>query len=222
VYQSRLFALSASLLAIGLLAGCATNRSEIKLSAPATAVASTTAPSKGVVYLRSVSDARVFEEKPSDPSHPSLGFGGAAAATDDVKARAIGRKRNGFGQAIGDVLLENGQTVVGVVRDNLSAAFQAAGYQVVTTEPAAGAATLVADVKVTEFWAWLRPGFWALTLTTNITTDVRFAGATAPLTVSAHAEDSRQAATEKAWMAIVDKALVDFRNKAATAAAALR
>ena len=152
--MSRTLALAAALVAVSLLSGCATSRSEIKLSAPATAVAPVAAAaSKGVIYLRTVTDARVFEEKPSDPSHPSLGFGGAATATDEVKARAIGRKRNTFGQALGDVLLENGQTVVGVVRDNLTTAFGAAGYQVATGEPPAGAQALVADVRVTEFWA---------------------------------------------------------------------
>ena len=34
-----------------------------------------------------------------------LGFEGSAKSTAEIKARAIGRKRNGFGKALGDVLI---------------------------------------------------------------------------------------------------------------------
>jgi hypothetical protein len=37
----------------------------------------------------------------------------------EVKARAIGRKRNTYGKALGDMVLEGGQTVEGVVREYL-------------------------------------------------------------------------------------------------------
>ena len=168
-----------------------------------------------------MSDERVFEEAPSDPSHASLGFGGAAAASVDVKTRAIGRKRNGYGKALGDVLLQNGQTVTSVVRDNLTTAFQGAGYQVAASESGAGPAALVADVRIKDFWAWFQPGFWELTLSTNITTDVQFAGAAAPMTITVHAEDKRQMATESAWTEIIDRALTDYRAKATAAAASL-
>lgn len=221
MYKFRLIIVFAGLLALGLLTGCATSRSELKLAAPPTAVVPTTAVTKGVFYLRSVTDERIFEEKPSDPSHPSLGFGGAAAATADVKARAIGRKRNTFGQGLGDVLLENGQTVIGVVRDNLTAAFQAAGYRVVTVDPGADAKALTADVHVKTLWAWFQPGFWAIKLNTNVATELSFDGGRPPLTIDTHAEDSRRMATDSAWMAIIDKALADYRVKATAAATAL-
>jgi uncharacterized lipoprotein YajG len=209
-----------------LIAGCATNRSELevgkaptpvpKASAAATPTPAAAAPvaSKGVVWIRSVVDERVFEEKPDDASHPSLGFGGAAAATEAVKARAVGRKRNTFGKALGDILLKDGQTVAGVVRDSLARAFQAAGYQVAPGDPGSGAAALVADVHVKEFWAWMRPGFWALSLNTRITTDVQFQGTSTPLAINTEATDSRQMATESAWLSVIDKALADYQAKA--------
>lgn len=92
-----------------ILAGCATSRSEIKLVAPA---ASTVQAATGqVVVIRSVKDERVFEQEPRNPSTPSLGLDGANKASVELKLRAIGRKRNGYGKALGDVVLEGNQTV---------------------------------------------------------------------------------------------------------------
>ncbi len=145
---------------------------------------------------------------------PSLGSGGAAHASADIKSRAVGRKRNGFGKALGDVLLENGQTVEGVIRENLTAALQQAGYQV-RSENSAGTSPLVVDVDIKQFWAWFQPGFWQITLNANIATDLHISGGASPTIVSVHAEDKRQAATEGAWIHIIDKALQAFRTDVA-------
>ena len=204
----------ALLFAATMLGGCATTRSEIKIAGPAAASAPQAATTGRTVVIRSIKDERVFEQAPSVPSTPSLGFEGAVNASADVKARAIGRKRGGFGAAMGDVLLENGQTVVGLVRENLTAAFQQAGYAV-TDAGAAGPAPLVVDVHIKQFWAWFKPGFWAITLSTNIETDLDVSGASSPTTISVHAEDSRQMATDSAWLEIVQKALAAYRTEAA-------
>ncbi|HEY0200042.1 MAG TPA: hypothetical protein VGC19_16140 [Rhodanobacter sp.] len=197
-----------------ILGGCATSRSEIKLQSPVASAATSAAVNGRVVVIRSISDDRVFEQAPSDPSTPSLGFGGSDRATAAVKARAIGRKRNGFGKALGDVLLENGQTVEDVVRTNLTVALQQAGYQV-KTEAGLSANPLVLDVRIKQFWAWFRPGFWAITLSSNIATELYVTGVSAPLEITTHTEENRQMATEGAWMEIVQKGLTDYRAQVA-------
>lgn len=195
----------------GMLAGCATSRSEIKLHSPTIVVPTTAAAStQQVVVIGKITDERVFEQAPNDPSTPSLGFGGAGKATDDVKARAFGRKRNTWGQALGDVLLQPGQTVESVIRENLVAAFQQAGYQV-KGEGDAGASPLMVDVHIKQFWAWFTPGFWAVTLSNNITTDLVINGTGTPVVVNTHVEDKHAAATESDWMQIVDKGLDAYR-----------
>jgi hypothetical protein len=136
-------------------------------------------------------------------------------ASEEVKARAIARKRGGFGQAMGDVLLEKGQTVTGLVKERLAAAFVQAGYRVID-DGTAGAVPLVVDVRVKQFWAWFQPGFWAITLNANIETSIEAAGSSAvPLQVKVHVEDSRQLATDSAWLEVVAKALEAYRNEAA-------
>lgn len=195
------------------LAGCATSRSEIKLQNPVVPPSSTVAGNGRVVVIKSVTDERVFEQAPSDPSTPSLGFGGADSATAQVKSQAIGRKRNGFGKALGDVLLQQGQTVQDVIRTNLSAALEQGGYQV-KSQAEAGANPVVLDVHIRKFWSWFQPGFWAITLHSDIATELQVEGSGAPIQVEAHAEDKRQMATEGAWMEITQQGLDHYRAAA--------
>jgi hypothetical protein len=162
------------------------------------------------VVFGAITDEREFMESPNDPSTPSLGFGGADKATDDVKARAIGRKRNGWGKALGDVLLQPGHTVEGAIQENLTAAFEQAGYQVKDSADA-GPSALVVDVHIKQFWSWFTPGAFVVTLSSNITTDLAFKGVAAPIVVSTHVEDGHAIATDSDWIQIVDKGLDAYR-----------
>ncbi|MCD6079422.1 MAG: flagellar biosynthetic protein [Ramlibacter sp.] len=210
----RTFGAAALLLASAILGGCATSRSEVRIAPPDAAAAAAVTKPRAVV-IRSVQDTRQFAEKPADPSVPSLGEGGASQASDSVKARAIARKRNTYGQALGDVLLQEGQTVTGLVRENLSAAFRQAGYRVATDAASAGPNPLNVDVSVRKFWAWFTPGFWTITLTANIETELRISDGGVPVVVSVVTKDDLMAAGESAWVETVQKALVAYRANAA-------
>lgn len=192
-----------------VLAGCATNRSEISLSSPLLP-SEASAFSEQTAVIRSIKDERIFEQAPRDPSIPSLGFEGATQASAETKARAVGRKRNTYGMALGDILLQSGQTVESVIRENLSAALVQAGYQIKDAD-AADESALIIDVRIRQFWAWFQPGFWAITLNTNIVTDLTLSGITTPVTISVHAQDARQLATEGAWKEIIGQALDDYQ-----------
>ncbi|CAA9435183.1 MAG: hypothetical protein AVDCRST_MAG51-2885 [uncultured Ramlibacter sp.] len=209
--------LSVALVAASLaLGGCATSRSEVKIASPAAGPGETQAASNGrTVVIRSVKDERSFQQAPSNPSIPSLGFEGAGKASDEIKSRAIGRKRNAYGQALGDVLLQNGQTVEGLVRENLGTAFQRAGYRVVP-EGSAGANPLIVDARIKQFWSWLQPGFWAMTLNANVETTLQLSGAANAVPVNVHVTESRQLATENVWVEIVEKALAQYRIETAS------
>lgn len=194
------------------LGGCATSRSELSLASP---VATPAAGGKPIV-IRSVKDERVFEQAPSDPGVPSLGFEGASQATAETKARAIGRKRNTYGKALGDVLLQPGQTVESVVRDNVAAALQQSGYRVVPAADA-NASTPAADVRIRKFWSWLQPGFWAITLHTAIFTDIQLSGTAAPMPVQVTKSQPMQIATEGNWIEAIGEALAAYRAEVAKA-----
>jgi len=217
--MDRRFIITVLILAAGsVLMGCATSRSEIKLATPGAMAAPgagvVPAPAtKGLAVIRTVTDGRSFEQAPDDPSTPSLGFEGAQQATAETKLRAIGRKRNTFGKALGDVLLQGGQTVEGVVRDTLVDAFRQSGYQVVEAATAPPSA-LVVDVHVKDFWAWLNPGFWAITVNARIATDLAVAGQAGAHRVEVHHKEPRQFVTEGAWIEAVQTALQAWRDEA--------
>ena len=196
------------------LAGCATSRSEVKLATPTASAQTAAMPANGkTIYIRSVTDQRVFEDDPSNPSIPSLGFGGPEKATADVKARAIGRKRNSFGHAEGDVLLKDGQTVTGVIQTDLTAALEQAGYKVVTNAENATTAAIVMDVGIKQFWAWFRPGFWEITLTANISTDLSVQGEANPIVVTVQAKQEHMAATDSDWIGVISDALKKYQEQ---------
>ncbi|WP_112068624.1 hypothetical protein [Herbaspirillum rubrisubalbicans] len=205
------------LLAVSIvLTGCATSRSEIKLSEPAAAPAATAtvATKNKTVLLRDVLDERIFEEAPSSPSTPSLGFEGSAKSAAEIKARAIGRKRNGFGKALGDVLLENGLTVSDVMRKNIKSSLQQAGFKVADTAADAGNAPIVIDAHVKKFWAWFTPGFWAVSVGTQISTDLVVQNRNMPLVINIETTENHVAVTEGVWIEDIDKALVKYRTEA--------
>lgn len=150
------FVNTAFLLATLALTGCATSRSVIT-----TEVDSGRNPSNGVaVRIEKVEDARVFKINPPSSDIPSLMNGEINDKT--ITSRAIARKRNGFGRALGDVLLPEGQNVPQIVQAAVTRAFRESGYRVLAPgEPGYEKAMPIA-VRVDHFWSWLTPGFWAI------------------------------------------------------------
>lgn len=195
-----------------LLSGCATSRSEIALTLPEENSGQYISSGQEII-IGEVIDRRAFEEAPRDPSTPSLGKGGVGKASEEVKARAVGRKRNGYGKAMGDVLLENGQTVDEIVRSNITSALRESGYTVLTQQAGEEANAPVIDVYIDEFWAWLNPGFWAVTLNTRIATVLELRSRETQENIFVHTIQRRQIVPESAWVEIIENALIDYRNE---------
>lgn len=210
------------LLAATLLAGCVTGRSELKLASatappqagsPEAKVAAPPAmpPNGKIIFIRTVADDRVFEEKPRSPATPTID-GGLAKATPELKARAFGRKRNGYGHAMGDIVLDEGQTVSGVVRDSVVVALKDAGFQV-ADGAAAPQGAIVVDVHIKQFWEYYTPGFWAVSVTANVEAEIDRAGSTAPVMIKVERVDRGQMITEHGVRTNMDAAMVTFRRQ---------
>lgn len=211
----------ATIAACVVLASCATSRSEVRLGAGSMPVAAARADGGGrPIVIRSVKDLRVFEVAPKDPSIPSLGFEGSAQASADVKARAIGRKRNAYGMALGDVLLEPGENVENVVRMQFASALREAGYRVVAAGLDTASAPVV-DVRIRQFWSWINPGFWSISLSTAIMTELQVEGASAPAIVAVRNVESLAFVPDSAWIDAIDKALQRYRAEVVARKAAL-
>lgn len=154
----RLFVIGVAALA---LTGCATSRGILDFQVPDIP----NPASSEAVRITEVLDKRVFEIKPKKPSIPSLQ--NDEINDSKITRRAVARKRNGYGAALGDILLPEGRTVEELTRSALANALRAQGYRVVSKgDPGYDAATPV-SAEIHQFWAWMTPGFWTLKLRYN-------------------------------------------------------
>jgi uncharacterized lipoprotein YajG len=186
-----------------LMSSCVTGRRLVPLSVPNSAKAAET---RGSVYIQEVTDARRFENSPSDPSVPSID-GDVFKLTPEVKNVMIGRQRNAWGMAMGDIALPAGSSVTETVRMLLEEAFQRHGYKV-TRDPKGARA---ASVRVDEFWAWFTPGMWSVLFEAKIAcaiTVTQPSGKT--LTIRGHGENSGQVASNANWQLAYARAIDQF------------
>ncbi|HXA13573.1 MAG TPA: hypothetical protein VNW23_00475, partial [Opitutaceae bacterium] len=87
--------------------GCVAGRRTVDLPVP---TATSLPASKGTVAIGSIADARHFENEPSEPSTPSIDGDVNSQSAEQLSA-FIGRQRNGYGHAMGDITLPAGETV---------------------------------------------------------------------------------------------------------------
>ena len=136
----------------GFLAGCAASRSELDVTVKETKAA----PTKEAVKIVSVKDSRVFAVDPPSPSTPSVR--GNEIDNKALTARAVGRKRGGWGNAWGDVVLPEGQTVSGLVERVLVAALADKGYRVIPEGGDGYESALPLSADILKFWSWVNFG----------------------------------------------------------------
>ena len=206
-------------IALWLGSGCATTRGTLDIRVPpASGTAGTT-----TVRLGEISDARVFEIDPRKPSTPSLKED--EISDPSITSRAIARKRNTYGMALGDILLPEGRTVQQLVAEVVARGLTHAGYRVVSkTDPGFDQASAV-DVEIERFWAWMTPGFWTLDL--DFDSKIRLTGPLPPfdpgIEATGKSQTSKMAAGSEAWQHTIQlglEALADsVRNQLAPHAA---
>lgn len=193
------------LMSIVILGGCATSRSVVNVAPVATAAP---AASNGkTVFINSTKDRRMFAVNPPSPSTPSLDP--SEAQNDHIRSRAIGRKRNSYGKALGDILLKEGETVESITSSSLRQAFAEKGYRVLESPEQVNNDTYIVDADIDKFWSWMNPGFWAITLNTEISTGLTVKTPTGveKHMVSTTASDGFQIAVENNWMEVMNQAL---------------
>jgi hypothetical protein len=188
------------------LVGCATSRGIV--AAP---VLSSANPAGGpAVKLVRVTDVRKFEIAPREPSTPSLQ--GGEIHDPAITARAIARKRNGYGKALGDILLEPGASAADLAASALKKGFRDAGFRVLASGDPGFEEAAPVEAEVEKLWMWFSPGFWAIHL--EFEALVHLKGPLPPLAsgaaVEGYARVGAQAATEKQWMQTLQVGLEDL------------
>lgn len=146
------------LAAMIVVSGCATSRGVLDVSQE---VAENPVTGEAVKFVR-ISDNRQFQIDPPEPNIPSLKNN--EINDPAITSRAIARKRNSFGKALGDILLPEDQTVAGLVESSLVNGFRENGYRVVTAGDSGYDDAAPIEVDIEKFWGWFNPGFWQIKL----------------------------------------------------------
>jgi hypothetical protein len=187
--------------------GCALGRDVVDVR-----VAPSANPTAGpLVRIERVTDRRVFQANPPEANIPSL------ENADDIKnpavtSRAIARKRGGFGKALGEIALPEGQTVAGLVEEALGRALQEAGYRVVRKGDPAATEGMPIEADIDQFWAWFRPGFWqvAAEFEARISMKAPMAAFQSAEPVKGVARVEGMAITQDDWQKVVNQGLEDL------------
>jgi hypothetical protein len=137
------------------LTGCVRHGAEAPAASPPPA--SPTGVGAAFAKILAVEDNRKFEERPRDPSAPTLNDT-ADFGNQDRMARAVGRQRDPDGAAGANIFLPANETVARLVRAATEKALRDKGYTLVGEgSPHYGAASSL-SVQITQFWIWQTPG----------------------------------------------------------------
>lgn len=207
-----------------ILGACATTRGEMALSVPDAGTMATTGGDK-VAVIESVQDRRQFQVDPRDPSIPSLKEGEQYALDAEGRKRAIARKRGGFGKAMGDILLEGGDTVETLTRELIVQGLGERGYRVLAAGEPAPADALRVRADIHEFWGWFTPGMWVVSMEGKMRVDITATGAdgTKTFSIPAYGINRGQSGREANWRLAFDRTFADYlaKQRAAFASKAL-
>lgn len=194
-----------------LLNACASNRGVISLNIPAPQ--SEAKYNNETIFIKSVTDNRIFEEKPTSPNIPSLGFGGAEKASVTLKKRAVARKRNAYGKALGDIILQEGETVESIIKGSLARSFTELGYKVINEKSQITKDTIIIEASINKFWSWMNIGFWTLGLTSEIDVKIMLEKHNEVRKISAVYEERFMTARGSNWIKIMNKNLDNFNDE---------
>jgi hypothetical protein len=189
-----------------VLSGCATSRSTVDIK-----VSPGTNPANGKeVKIVQITDGRKFEVAPKTQSIPSLNE--EEIKDSKITSRAIGRKRNTYGKAMGDFMLPEQRTVQDLVREAMTKALREKGYSVVEQSSAIDQNGLPLEADIGQLWTYITPGFWSLTL--EFETIVRIKGNVFPTSneeeIRGYAQMSVQTGAESNWIETIQNGIDDF------------
>lgn len=195
------------------LSGCAAGRSIV-------AVPGVTAenPATGTaVKITAVDDNRAFITGSRDRAMPSLSD--HKVEDTSITRRAFARKSGAYGDALGDLLLPEGQSVSQLVSDAIATGFKRAGYRVIGPADAGYDQALPVSAKITQFWSWFTPGVFMVSVSHRSEIALQAPGTpvTGETIINGWAETSNAALTEKAFLTVSTEGLEAIAAKTAEA-----
>jgi hypothetical protein len=188
-----------------LSSGCVVGHRSFSLEVPA-GPEGPAPTSKGTVAITDITDARHFENHPGDPSTPSVD-GDFTKLSAEQLSTYIGRQRNTYGHAMGDVGLPPGQSVKTKVAELVTEGLRRRGYSV---GPGGQDGSL--SIRIDDFWSWMTPGFVALSFEARMecTITITRNGKETTVNVKGYALNHGQIAKDKNWQEAFDEAFENF------------
>ncbi|CAA0103550.1 Uncharacterised protein [Zhongshania aliphaticivorans] len=194
----------ALLMATLVLTGCVAGTRNIDLVTPDY---NNENSASGDVYIVAINDKRTFEQKPRNPSTPSVD-GNLSSTSKEKLSTLIGRQRNGYGMAMGDVALNEGLTIQDEVRELLTKGLESRGYKVVDNVSAPNHLT----VDVEKFWAWFSPGMWSVSFESNLQCNIGFKKGMdiKQIDITGYGINKGQIASDENWKLAYRRAYLNF------------
>lgn len=185
--------------------GCVMGRRTVDLSIPH---AASYPAAQGAVTIGKIEDKRAFANKPSDPSTPSID-GDVTQMDAATKAVMIGRQRNGYGHAMGDIGLPQGRSVEVLTRELLTESLNRSGYSV------GKASDKTVDAEINEFWAWFTPGMFSVSFESRVycTLTVKRKSDAKTVVIRGYGINKGQVASDDNWQLAYQRAFEDFLSK---------
>jgi hypothetical protein len=196
----------AALAAICLTSGCVTGTRSVGIGVtPAGSYSKN--PGKGTVSIGLITDDRAFQNHPDDPSTPSL-KGDVNEQTPAARSKYIGRQRNTYGHAMGDIALPGGGTVQGKLAELLGEGLKRRGFELTDSSKADSVVT----AGIQQFWSWMTPGFVVLTFEAQISCNVTVnrGGKQSTFVVKGYGKNHGQIAKTGNWQETWEAAFTDF------------
>lgn len=190
----------ALMLASTVLFGCVASRSVVDVPVP-----QASQNGSGQKVAIEALDERSFEIKPRSADIPSL-KNDEDISVPAITQRALGRKRNSYGMAMGDVLLPDGRTVAQLVANSIADGYRKAGYQVVAKADA-GSDTQAVKVHIVEFWSWFSPGAFSVAVNNKARLSLDVPGVPKPVELVSGKRESMQFVTDNDWKVITEQGL---------------
>lgn len=191
-----------------LQSGCVTGRRTVAL--PIATLSSTGAAAKGEFAVVAVTDNRAFQNKPSEPFIPSIN-GDVTSLSPEQKSLMIGRQRNTYGKALGDIALPAGDSVKERTKALVEAIMKSRGYSLGASSPAGTSA----DISIDEFWAWGTPGVFSVSFEARVscTLTLKRSDKSTRIVVQGYGINRGQFAKDENWQQAYDRAFADFATK---------
>ena len=161
----------------------------------------------GEIYIGQISDMRKFQPKPNNPSTPSVKDDLSKLSKEDLST-LIGRQRNAYGRAMGDVALPEGVKVQDKVRDLIKEGLESRGYTVVENKNA----EKHISVNIDKFWAWFSPGFASVSFESNLQCKINMehSSETQTFDVKGYGINKGQVASNANWELAFKRAFQNF------------